>query len=568
MELALQIVTLFGSIAMLMYGMKVMSEGLQKMAGSKLANVLSTMTTNRFTGVLTGAFITASIQSSTATTVMTVSFVSAGILSLAQAISVIMGANIGTTFTAWIMVLGGGSFDMRLIIYLLILLAVVFIYTKKYANAGDFIIGLALLLLGLTTLKMNANAMHLDQIPAVQNFFAATSQWGYGSYLLFLLVGGILTTAVQSSAAIMAITMTLCSAHVLPIDMGIALILGENIGTTITANVVALSASSQARRAAMAHLLFNVFGVIWVLCIFRTFVSGVCNLWNVDFTPGVPSDVSPDKLNAILATFHTAFNVTNTLILIWFIPLIEKIVKLIIKDKPEAEKEDVGLKFITGGLMSTSELSIIQAWREVYVFGERAARMISMVRELYHTTDETTFNEIHSRIDKYEGICDRMEVEIANYLNQVADGRLSDQSKREVHKMMRIISELESVGDSNYNLGRYITYRHRDQLHFNDVQNANIEEMMMLLSQANALMVKALEAEHVSDAQFMEMQNLEMSINNYRDDLKAQNTIDVTEHRYDYLAGVNYMDTINELEKMGDYIINVEEAIYEHKHDK
>ena len=568
MGLALSIITLLGSVALLMYGMKVMSEGLQKMAGSTLSRVLSTMTTNRFTGVLTGAFITASIQSSTATTVMTVSFVSAGILTLAQAISVIMGANIGTTFTAWIMVLGGGSFDMRLVIYMLIVLAVIFIYTKKYLNTGEFIIGLALLLLGLTTLKLNANEMHLDQMEAVKNFFVATSRWGYGSYFLCLVVGGILTTAVQSSAAIMAITMTLCSAHVLPIDMGIALILGENIGTTITANVVALSASTQARRAALAHLVFNVFGVIWVLCVFQWFVSGICRLWGVEFTPGEPSDVSPDKLNAILATFHTAFNVTNTVILIGFVPLIEKLVCAIIQPRPEAKEEEGKLKFISGGLMSTSELSIIQAWREIDVFAQRAHRMIGMVKDLYEEQDETKFNQIHSRIDKYENICDHMEVEIASYLGQVIDGRLSDQSKKEIQKMMRIVSELESVGDSNYNLARYLTYRHRDQLKFTDEQNRNVETMNMLLSQASAMMLKAIEAQQITEEQFNEMSNLENEINNFRDDIKAQNTINVTEQKYDYLTGINYMDTISEYEKMGDYIINVEEAIYEHKHDK
>ena len=568
MEFALSIITLLGSVALLMYGMKVMSEGLQKMAGSTLSRVLSTMTTNRFTGVLTGAFITASIQSSTATTVMTVSFVSAGILTLAQAISVIMGANIGTTFTAWIMVLGGGSFDMRLIIYVFIVLAVILIYTKKYLNTGEFIIGLALLLLGLTTLKINANEMHLDQMETVKNFFVATSQWGYGSYFLYLIVGGILTTAVQSSAAIMAITMTLCSAHVLPIDMGIALILGENIGTTITANVVALSASTQARRAALAHLVFNVFGVIWVLCIFQWFVSGICRLWGVEFVPGEPSDVSPDKLNAILATFHTTFNVTNTVILIGFIPWIEKLVCAIIQPKPEAKEEEGKLKFISGGLMSTSELSIIQAWREIEVFAQRAHKMIEMVKELYEEKDGTKFNQIHSRIDKYENICDHMEVEIASYLGQVIDGRLSDQSKKEIQKMMRIVSELESVGDSNYNLARYLTYRHRDQLKFTDEQNRNVETMNMLLSQASSMMLKAIEHQQVTDEEFNEMSNLENEINNFRDDIKAQNTINVTEHQYDYLTGINYMDTISEYEKMGDYIINVEEAIYEHKHDK
>ncbi|MBR3647619.1 MAG: Na/Pi cotransporter family protein [Paludibacteraceae bacterium] len=567
MQFWLQIITLVGSVAVLMYGMKVMSEGLQKMAGSKLSNVLATMTTNRFTGVLTGAFITASIQSSTATTVMTVSFVSAGLLSLQQAISVIMGANIGTTFTAWIMVLGGGSFDMRFVVYSAILLAVVLIYTKRNTNLGEFIIGLAFMLLGLTTLKINATEMQLDKIPAISNFFLTTSSWGYGSYFLYLLVGGLLTFAVQSSAAIMAITMTLCSTHVMPIDMGIALVMGENIGTTITSNVVALSATTNARRAAMAHLIFNVFGVIWVLCIFRWFVGAICQLWDVPFTPGQVSDVSPDQLNAILATFHTGFNVCNVIILIGFVPALEKLVCQIIPEKKG--KEDEGqLKFITGGLMSTSELSIFQAWKEIHVFSIRTHRMLNFVKELYTIEDDAEFVKLFSRIEKYEEICDRMEVEIARYLNQVADGRLSDESKREVHKMLRIASEIESVGDSNFNLSRYIMHKHKSKLQFTEYQENNIHEMFRLVTSALEQMVTTLGENnnyHISDDEFMKAENIENEINNFRDLLKAQNTIKVTDHEYDYLTGVNYMDIILECEKMGDYIINVEEAVKEKK---
>ena len=568
MELALQIVTLFGSVAMLMYGMKVMSEGLQKMAGSKLSKVLGTMTTNRFTGVLTGSFITAAVQSSTATTVMTVSFVSAGILSLAQAISVIMGANIGTTFTAWIMVAGGGSFNLKLIIFPAIVVAVALIYSKRKANIGDFLIGLALMLLGLATLKENAVAMELHEKTAVTGFFGATSSWGYGSYFLYLLVGGILTFAVQSSAAIMAITMTLCSTHVLPIDMGIALVLGENIGTTITSNIVALSASVQARRAALAHLVFNLFGVIWVLCIFRPFVGGVCSVWGVDFTPGQTSDVDPIQLSAILATFHTFFNVFNTCILIGFIKYLEKLVIWILPSKPEQKDTDSQLRFISGGLMSTSELSILQAWKEIHVFGVRTQRMVGMIHDLYSEKDDTQFTKIFSRIEKYEGICDRMEFEIAQYLNNVADGRLSDQSKHEVHKMLRIVSELESVGDANYNLSRYIRHKHDNAIQYTDYQEQNVETMMYLLSGAEAKMVEALEHGNISEEEFFTMTNMENEINNFRDELKTQNMQHITEKEYDYTTGVNYMDIILELEKMGDYIINVEEALYEHKHDK
>lgn len=568
MQLALQIITLIGSVAMLMYGLKVMSESLQKMAGSRLSNVLGTMTTNRFTGVLTGAFITAAVQSSTATSVMTVSFVSAGILSLTQAISVIMGAHIGTTFTAWIMVLGGGSYDLRLVIYTMIVLAVALIYTKKNATLGDLFIGLSLLLLGLTTLKINATEMHLDQMEPVRNFFVTTSSWGYGSYFLYLLIGAVLTFSVQSSAAIMAITMTLCSSHVLPMDMGIALILGENLGTTITANVAALSASTMARRAALAHFVSNLFGVIWVLCLLRPFVELICRIWGVDFTPGVPGDISPDKSNAILATFHTGFNVTNTFLLIGFIPWIEKLVTALLPSNPEQKDKESQLKFISGGLMSTSELSILQAWKEVHVFAVRTQRMVGMIHDLYHEEDGVQFTKIFSRIEKYEGICDRMEYEIAQYLNHVADGRLSEQSKREVHKMLRIVSELESVGDANYNLARYIRHKHEDRIRYTDYQNKNVEKMMSLTAEAEEKMVLALEQVKISDEEFIEMTDKENEINNFRDELKLQNMQHITDKEYDYSVGVNYMDIILELEKLGDYIINVEEAVYEHKHDK
>lgn len=568
MTLIIQIMTLLGSVAMLMYGLKVMSEGLQKMAGSKMSNVLGTMTTNRFTGVLTGAAITAAVQSSTATTVMTVSFVSAGILSLSQAISVIMGANIGTTFTAWIMVLGGGSFDLRLVVYAMIVLAVTLILRKKNSNIGDFLIGLAFMLLGLTTLKINATEMHLDEINAVRNFFIATSSWGYGSYFLYLLVGGILTFAVQSSAAIMAITMTLCSAHVLPIDMGISLVLGENIGTTITSNIVALSASVQARRAAMAHLVFNLFGVIWVLCVFRPFVSMICRLWHIDFEPGVPSEVSPDKLNAVLATFHTSFNVLNTCVLIGFIPLLEKLVMRIIPSQPEQRDTDSQLRFISGGPMSTAELSILQAWKEIQVFGIRTQRMVGMIHDLFNEQNSEEFTKIFTRVEKYEGISDRMEYEIAQYLNEVADGRLSEHSKHEVHKMLRIISELESVGDANYNISRYMKHKREANFKFTEEQTKNVEQMIYLVNAAHAKMVDALDRVNITQDEFYEMTNMENEINNFRDELKNQNMQSITDHQYEYSVGVNYMDIVLELEKMADYIINVEEALYEHKHDK
>lgn len=318
----------------------------------------------------------------------------------------------------------------------------------------------------------------------------------------------------------------------------------------------------------MAHLVFNLFGVIWVLCVFRWFVGGVCHIWGVEFTPGIPSEVSPDKLNAILATFHTTFNVLNTCILISFIPQLEKLVCWIIPSKPEQRDTDSQLRFISGGLMSTSELSILQAWKEVHVFAVRAQRMIGMIHDLFYEEDNTQFTKIYSRIEKYEGICDRMEYEIAQYLNQVADGRLSDQSKHEVHKMLRIVSELESVGDANFNMSRYIRHKHDDQIRFTVTQKKNVEQMIYLVTTAQAKMVDALERVNITQDEFYEMTNMENEINNFRDELKNQNMQSITEHEYDYSVGVTYMDIILELEKLGDYIINVEEALYEHKHDK
>ncbi len=559
----LHILTLIGSVAMLMYGMKVMSEGVQKMAGAKLRNVLGTMTTNRFTGLLTGSFITAAIQSSTATTVMTVSFVSAGLLTLAQAISVIMGANIGTTFTAWIMVLAGSGFNMRYVIYSAIFVSIVLIYSKKNINLGEFIMGLALMLLGLTTLKDNAAEMQLDKIESVKDFFISTSQWGFGSYLLYLLVGGLLTCCVQSSAAIMAITMTLCSSGVLDIHMGIALVMGENIGTTITSNVVALSASTQARRAAMAHLIFNLFGVVWVLSIFTIFVDTICGLVGVD--PYADS-IDGNMLSMVLAAFHTMFNVANVLILIWFVKPMERVVTMIIPDKKNGEEEEGRLRFISGGLMSTSELSILEARKEILLFGQRCEKMFTLVRELLHTEKDEDFNKLFSRIEKYESITDNMEIEIANYLNKVSEGRLSAESKGAIQRMLREVSELESIGDSCFNLGRTLNrrrnYANED---FTEKQYEHIHNMMSLTGSALEQMNNVISRGEHQYVDFNISYNIEHEINNYRTQLKNQNMLDINNKVYDYQIGVFYIDLISECEKLGDYVINVVQATREKK---
>ncbi len=550
---------LIGSVALLMYGMKVMSEGLQKMAGSKLRNVLATATTNRFTGLLTGAFITTSIQSSTATTVMTVSFVSAGLLTLAQAISVIMGANIGTTATAWIMVLGG-SFDMRMMVYAAIVLSVGLIYSRKNINLGEFIMGLALMLLGLTTLKANAVDMHLDEIPAVRSIFDSTSHLGpgdYGTYFLYLLIGGVLTCAVQSSAAIMAITMTLCSTGVLDIYAGFALVMGENIGTTITSNVVAMSASTQAQRAARAHLIFNFFGVIWVLLVYKWFVNLVC--WMVGCDPTNVGD--PVIFNAVLAAFHTSFNICNVLILIWFIKPMEKLVCMLVPQREGMQEEESRLRYISGGLMSTAELSIFEAKKEINVFVERCARMFGMVQDLLITEKGEDFNKLFSRIEKYESITDNMEVEICDYLTKVSEGRLSAESKIEIQHMMRVCSELESIGDANYNLARTISRKRQYGTEpFTEKQMQHIHSMMQLTEDAINQMAVVIEQGEHRYVDLNKSFNTEHEINNYRTQLKNQNVVDINNKLYDYQTGVFYMDIISECEKLGDYVINVIEA--------
>ncbi len=555
----LPLLILAGSVALLMYGMKVMSEGLQKMAGSKLRQVLGKMTTNRFTGLITGAFITTSIQSSTATTVMTVSFVSAGLLTLTQAISVIMGANIGTTATAWIMVLGGSGNYMQYVVYAAIVVAIACIYTNKRRNLGEFIMGLALLLLGLTTLSANAKGMHLDQNVAVQEFFGKMSSMGYGSYLLFLVIGGLLTCSVQSSAAIMAITMTLCSAGVLDIYMGIALVMGENIGTTVTSNVVALSASTQARRAAMAHMVFNVFGVIWVFSIFPHFVDFVC--WMVGCDPH--SEIQDKSiLTVVLAAFHTSFNVCNVLILIWFIKPLERLVCAIIKGKQNAEEDESRLTYIGGGLLSTAELSLLEARKEVNVFATRCHKMFRFVPDLLHVEKGDDFNKLFTRIEKYENITDNMEVQIANYLNKVSEGRLSAESKTEMQHMMKQISELESIGDSCYNLARTIRRKRQNspQVDFTEKQYEHIHNMLNLADQSLEQMEIIVKSNDVRVKDLNASQNIENEINNYRKQLKNQNIDDVNNNLYNYQLGVYYMDLISECEKLGDYVVNVIEC--------
>ena len=561
---------LLGSLALLMFGMKAMSEALQKMAGPQLRHVLGAMTTNRFTGALTGMFVTAAVQSSTATTLMTVSFVNAGLLTLVQAISVIMGAHIGTTVTAWIMSLGMG-FNITDFVYPAFFLGIILIYMKSKRIIGDFLFGVAFLFLGLGTLKETGFSLVEDPATSViiSDFFQQFNEPNFWNKLLFLLMGTILTLCVQSSAAIMAITMMLCSTGVLHIDQGIMLVLGENIGTTITSNIVALSANVQARRAAFAHMSINTLGVMWVTAVLPWFYSAVCHF--VGFNPEMSASAPGFAIKAsmVLATFHSAFNISNTLLLIWFVPQIERFVCWVIKPKKVDEEEDFKLHFITSGIMKTPELSVLEAQKEIVSFCERIQRMFGMVRELLNLSasanqknrqQEGEFAKLFTRIEKYEGISDNMEIEIANYLDHVSDAHLSDETKAKIRAMLREISEVESIGDACYNMARTISRKYQGkQDHFTESQYDHIHQMMELtdqaLTQMNQLMGGRKEAYDINRTR-----NLESEINNYRNQLKAQNIVDINNHEYTYAVGTIYMDLINECEKLGDYVVNVVEA--------
>lgn len=546
---------IIGSLALLIYGMKVMSEALQKMAGSQLRHILGAMTTNRFTGMLTGTFITCAVQSSSATTVMTVSFVNAGLLTLAQAISVIMGANIGTTLTAWIMSLG---FSVNLIdfVFPAFIVALVLIYTRRHRYIGDFLFGIAFMFFSLVLLSQAGNELQLDNNPELVEFFKSFDTGSYLTIIAFLLIGTVITCIVQSSAAVMAITILLCSTCVLPIYLGIALVMGENIGTTATANLAALGANTQARRAALAHLMFNVFGVIWVLVFFYPFVNMVCSI--VDYNPA-DGNVGAQKLSIVLAMFHTMFNVCNTFLLIWFIPQMEKVVCKMIKPSRRDEDEDFRLRFISSGIMQTPELSVLEARKEITSFAERIQRMFSMVRDLLETNNDADFAKLFARIEKYETISDNMEIEIAKYLDNVSNAHLSDETKGKIRAMLREISEIESIGDSCYNIARTINRKIKGKEDFTDEQYQHLHQMFSLtndsLTQMNVIVSGRKDNLDVNRSF-----NIENEINNYRTQLKSQNINDVNDHKYTYAIGTMYMDIISECEKLADYVVNVVEV--------
>ncbi len=545
---------LLGALGLLIFGMRMMSDALQKMAGPQLRHILGRMTTNRLSGMLTGAFVTCAVQSSSATTVMTVSFVSAGLLTLGQAISVIMGANIGTTLTAWIMSLGY-NVDLTNVVFPAFFVGMVLIYKKRHRFVGDFLFGIAFMFLSLVMLSTAGKEMDLEHNEAVVAFFASFDTGSYLTILSFLAIGTVITCIVQSSAAVMAITILLCSTGVLPIYLGIALVMGENIGTTATANLAALGANIQARRAALAHLLFNVFGVAWVLCVFYPFVDMVCRLVGYDPAQGGQAALLP----VVLATFHTCFNVTNTALLIGFIPQMERVVCWLLPDRQQTGEEDFHLRYIQANLIQTPEISVLQAQKETGHFAQRVQQMFGLVRQLLEEKDDEHFTSLYNKVAQQEDFTDRMEIEIARYLEQVSSGHLSDITKLKVRQMMREISELESIGDACYNLARTLNRRHESGHDFTPALYDKLHAIMQLtdeaLTQMNIVMTGHSREHNIGDTF-----RIENDINRLRQQLKDDNTRAVNDREYDYVVGTMFTDMVNECEKLGDYVVNVVQA--------
>lgn len=551
MQTILNLLSLIGSLALFLYGMKIMSEGLEKFAGNRLRSILAAMTKNRFMGVMMGILVTALIQSSSATTVMVVSFVNAGLMTLTQSIGVIMGANVGTTVTAWIISAIGFKVNIALFALPLIGLGLPLIFSRKgnRKNIGEFIFGFSFLFMGLNYLQTSATNLHIDVI--VANLLSHMTSDSFITIIIFVLVGALVTTIVQASAATMAITLMLFDMHIpgFGFELAAALAMGQNIGTTITAFMASLTANTQAKRAALAHMFFNVFGVIVVLIIFYPFCQFVS--WFVE-------DILHNSNNPLfrLSAFHTFFNIGNTLLLIGFVKQIKELVCKLLPLKEE--NEEYRLRYISGGLLSTAELSILQARKEIIVFAQRCRKMLDLINGLLNTEKGQEFNSIFTRIEKYEQITDSMDLEIAKYLNQVSEGRLSDDSKMQILQMLRTVSELESIGDSFFNMGRTLNRKREYTTEdFTDKQYEHINNMLTLVKKALDEMVKVVSREEGIQIDYHISYNIENEINNYRNQLKNKNIVDINNNVYSYQIGTFYIDFISECEKLGDYILNV-----------
>ncbi|WP_273389767.1 Na/Pi cotransporter family protein [Barnesiella viscericola] len=595
----LDFLTLIGSVGLFLYGMKVMSEGLQKVAGDRLRNILAVMTKNRFSGMFTGILITALIQSSSASTVMVVSFVNAGLMTLGQSMAVIMGANVGTTVTAWIISIFGFKVNITLFALPLIGLGTPLLFSRNstHKSWGEFLIGFSFLFMGLDYL--NHSVPDLKSNPEIFEFLTSYTQMGFLSILMFCAVGAIVTMIVQASSATLAISLIMCSKGWITFDIAAALILGSNIGTTITPLLASISANVSAKRAAMGHLLFNVLGSIWTLILyypFIRFIVWICTSLGV----GNPNDLmafvsaneqtNPSLINALnnggtlhtpdfeqqkahfeamqfsvsfgLSMFHTVFNVINVTIMIWFTGLYEKIVTRLVRVKDKKGEEEFQLKFISRGMLSASELNLPQAHQEIAVYAERVQRMFGMVEDLLHEKEGSeAYMKLYNRIEKYEQICDRMELEIAGFLNLVVGGRLSFDGKMRVNSMLSIVTEIESIGDCCYNLARTLQRKQDSHIVFNDEIIGNIDAMFKLNAEALNNMVLLLSSNEPTMSEIMVSYNKECEINNFRNQLRKSNIENINNQHYEYQAGIYYMDMVAECERLGDYVINVVDAI-------
>jgi len=589
---------LLGAVGLFLYGMKVMSEGLQKAAGDRLRNILSVMTRNRFTGTLTGFAITALIQSSSASTVMVVSFVNAGLMTLSQSMAVIMGANVGTTFTAWVIALFGFSVNISSFVLPLIGISIPLLFSSKSRtkSIGEFLVGFSFLFMGLDLISKYVP--DLQSNPEMFAFLQQYTGMGFGSVCIFLLVGLVLTMVIQSSAATFAITLIMCSKGWIGFDLACAIVLGSNIGTTITPILASLNGNAAAKRTAMGHLLFNVLGTVWTMAVFFPFVDltvwitdhlGFHNptdligyvkhieltqpdLYNHLFDNSLPAGHDVVRRIAVMQTsvsyglsiFHTVFNVINLLVMVWFTNFYVKIVMALVPSKKNIDDE-FQLKFISGGLLNASELNITQAEKEIVVYAERVQRMIGMAQNIVHTKEDSgDFSHQFSRLEKYEEISDRMEIEIANYLNRCSEGRLSNESKHRIASMLTIVSEIESIADSCYSISKTLIRKRDSSVRFNDEIYANIDSMFVEVEAAMTNMLFLLRhLERESEKDIIVSYNREREINNLRNQLRSANIENINNHHYEYQSGIYYMDIIGDLEKTGDYIINVVDTIKE-----
>lgn len=566
-EALIIIINFAGALAVFLFGMKLMSEGLQKFAGDKMRSVMGKVTGSPVRGILTGAAVTTAIQSSSATTVMVVSFVNAGLLSLAGAVAVIMGANIGTTVTAWIITLfglgeGGGAFSLPM---LLGALALIFMFAKKdkLKYIGEFLIGLAMLLLGMNLLQQ---AMpNLEQYPEFLEALARLSDYGFWSILIFVVIGALLTCLVQASAAMMAITLVMCYNGWIGLDAAVALVMGQNIGTTITANLAAMVANTNGKRAARAHLVFNIIGVIITLIVFRPVLNLIANMTegmmgSNPYTAVNAAGYDPNAIPLALSIFHTFFNVVNTIILVWFIPLIIKIVNWMVKNKPEDEEYTFKLAYIGHTFTNTAELNLEAAKKEIENFSKRVLRMYTFLPGLRTAKDDEEFNSVVERIEKYEEITDRMEMEIAKYLTRIAEGDLSQQGSQRISSMLRIVDNLESIGDTVYQIAMTRKNKRETAVHFDQHLNDNLDEMTKLVQQSLNVMDENLRGDY-ADINLEVANEVEQSINSYRDKLRIEHLNALKDGTYNFSIGNAYSGLYALYEKLGDYVINVSEAI-------